>query len=74
VTARHDRGPKMPLHRPIILNPSDEAEWLNPTTEDVNTLYGLMRPTSDDMLEIHRVTPDVKSMKADSPQLILPIA
>ena len=74
VTTLHDRGPKMPLQRPIILRPSDEAEWLNPAVGDVNTLYGLMRPTSDDMLQIHQVATDIKNMKATGEQLILPIA
>lgn len=74
VTALQDRGPKMPLHRPVILKPGDEAEWLNPALEDVHTLYGLMRPSSEDMFQINRVTPDVKNMKADSPKLIEPVA
>lgn len=73
VTTLHDRGPKQPLQRAIILNPSDEAEWLDPAVDDMNTLYGLMRPTSEDMLQIHRVTPDVKNTKANGEQLIHPI-
>jgi len=74
VTALHDRGPKMSLHRPIILSPNDEAEWLDPTIDDMNTLYGLMRPMSEDILQIHRVTTDVKNAKANSVQLIAPLS
>ncbi len=74
ITAVHDRGPKMPLQRPIILSPRDEAEWLNSEISDSSTLYGLMRPMSDNMLQIHPVTPDVKNIKANDERLILPIA
>lgn len=73
VTALHDRGPKMSLQRPIILSPNDEAEWLDPAIDDMNTLYGLMRPMSEDMLQIHRVTTDVKNAKANSASLIAPL-
>jgi putative SOS response-associated peptidase YedK len=73
VTTLHDRYPKKPLQRPIILSPNDEAEWLNPAVDDLNTLYGIMRPMSDDMLHIHQVSSDVKNVKANSERLILPI-
>jgi putative SOS response-associated peptidase YedK len=74
VTTQYDRYPKKPLQRAIILNPADEAQWLDPTISDVSTLYGIMRPTSDDMLHIHQVSPDVKNIKANSERLILPIS
>jgi putative SOS response-associated peptidase YedK len=70
VTTMHDRGPKMPLSRPIILSAYDEAEWLDPSISDMNTLYGIMRPYTEDMLAIHQVTPDVKNVKANDPRLI----
>lgn len=73
ITTLHERGPKRPFQRPVILRPGDEAEWLNPEVTDLNTLYGLMRPTSDDMLHIYRVTPDVKNTKANSETLLKPI-
>jgi len=72
VTTLHDRGAKRPLQRPVILGPSDEAEWLNSEISDVNSLYGILRPTSEDMLHIHRVSSDVKNMKADGERLIQP--
>jgi putative SOS response-associated peptidase YedK len=73
VTTMQDRGPKMPLRRPIILSPRDEAEWLDPTIDDMNTLYGLMRPSSEDMLHVHQVTPDIKNTKLNDPRTIVPI-
>ncbi len=74
VSALHDRGPKKPLQRPIILNPADEAQWLDPSVSDLNSLYDAMRPTSEDALRIHQVAPDIKSIKAGGEQLITPIA
>lgn len=74
VMIQHDRGPKMPMQRPIILRPSDEAAWLDPSITDVSTLYGLMRSLPDDKLRIYQVTPDVKNTKANDPRLIVPIA
>lgn len=70
ITAVQDRSPKQDLRRPIILRPSDEADWLNPDVDDMNTLYGLMRPYSEDMLQIHRVTADVKNSKRNDARLI----
>lgn len=73
VTTLYDRGPKKPLQRAIILRPSDEAEWLNPAVDDMNTLYGLMRPTPDDVLRAHRVSLAVKNAKRNTEQLIQPV-
>lgn len=73
VTTLHDRGPKKPLQRPVILQPGDEAEWLDPAVSDLNTLYGIMRPTPDDELRMHQVAPEVKNTKLNSDRLILPV-
>ncbi len=73
VTAMQDRSPKQDLRRPLILRPTDEAQWLDPTVEDINTLYGIMRPYTEDTLTIHRVTPDVKNIKLNDPRLITPL-
>lgn len=72
VTSLHDNGPKMPVQRPIILDPANEAEWLNPTISDVDSLYRLMWPVADDLLQTHQVSPDVKNIKANDERLILP--
>lgn len=74
VTAMQDRSPKQDLRRPLILRPADEAQWLDPTIDDMGTLYGLMRPYTEDTLAIHQVTSDVKNTKRNDTQLILPIA
>lgn len=72
ITTLYDRGPKKPLQRAVILRPGDEAEWLNPAIDDMNTLYGLMRPTPDDVLRVHRVSPNVKNTKLNDERLIQP--
>lgn len=74
VTTLHDRGAKRPLQRPIILRPSDEPDWLNPEVSDLNSLYGIMRPTPEDMLRIYPVALDVKNSKADGERLIAPLS
>lgn len=70
VTTLYERGPKKPLQRAIILRPDDEAAWLDPAVDDLNTLYGMMRPTPDDTLQMHRVAPEVKNSKQNDERLI----
>lgn len=74
VTAMQDRSPKQDLRRPLIIRPGDEAEWLNPAVDDMNTLYGIMRPYSEDMFVIHKVTPDVKNTKLNDPRTIIALS
>lgn len=73
VTALHDRGPKMPMQRPIILSANDEAEWLNTDDMDINGLFSMVRPLAENELRIHRISPDVKNIKANDEKLIKPI-
>ena len=73
VTIMQDRSPKQSLRRPIILSPGDEADWLNPAIDDLNVLYGCMRPYSEDMFIIHPVTPDIKNVKLNDPRTITPL-
>lgn len=58
---------------PVILHSEDEATWLDPAVDDVSTLYKIMRPYDDEMLQIKMVTPDVKSTKINDPRLIVPL-
>ena len=74
ITAISDRGLKKPQQRAIILRPNDEKEWLDPTVSNESSLYGILRPVSDNMLHIHRVSPDVKNVKANDERLIQPAA
>lgn len=60
----------MPSRLPVIVYPDDEADWLDPSVNDINTLYRIMRPLEADMLTIVRVGDDINSAKVDKPQLI----
>lgn len=61
------------IRNPIILRPGDEAQWLDPTIDDANTLYASMRPYSEDMFSTIQVSQDVNSLKVDKPHLITPL-
>jgi putative SOS response-associated peptidase YedK len=64
---------KIDKRMPIILRPDEEAAWLDTANDDdMNALYDLMRPYSDDGLLISTVSQDVNSAKLDHPQLIVP--
>jgi putative SOS response-associated peptidase YedK len=73
ITEQYDRAPTSHAQRAVILKPSDEAEWLDPTISNGNSIFGLVNSTPDDALRIHRVSPDVKNTKANGEQLILAI-
>ena len=57
---------------PIIIAKIDEDEWLNPAVEDLNSVYGMMRPLSSDLLVAHKVTSDLKNVKLNSEKLLAP--
>lgn len=58
---------------PIILSQSDEARWLDTSITDANALFDMLRPTSNQQLLISQVSPDIHSLKIDSPKLIMPL-
>lgn len=59
--------------RPIILNQSDEATWLDPEVSDMGTLYSVMKSYTDDTLSITRVGEAINSLKVNGPDLIAPV-
>ncbi|MET0980081.1 MAG: SOS response-associated peptidase [Candidatus Saccharimonadales bacterium] len=63
-----------PIHdrMPVILQPGDEALWLDPTVDD-DLLTHLMEPYPDDRLNITEVSRDVNAIKSDDAHLITPI-
>lgn len=63
-------SPRMPV---MLLSAEDEATWLDPSIDDMNTLYDLMRPYTHDSLIIEKVSPKATSLKASGAQLIAPI-
>ena len=59
--------------RPIILDESDEAKWLDAEVDDIGTLYSVMREYTDDELTITKVSDAINSRKSNSPDLIAPV-
>lgn len=59
-----------PSRLPVIVSPDDEADWLNPSIDDINLIYKIMRPYNANQLSIIRVGEDVNSTKIDNPHLI----
>jgi putative SOS response-associated peptidase YedK len=63
---------QLPSRLPVIVDPSDEATWLDPTIGDVSTIYKIMRPYEHDKLAIIRVGDAINSTKPNTPDLITP--
>lgn len=59
--------------RPIVLSRADEALWLDPTIDDMSTLYSMMKSYTDDTLTIDRVSDKINSTKINTPELIVPV-
>jgi putative SOS response-associated peptidase YedK len=64
-----------PIHNrmPLILHPDDESTWLDPSMDDANILYDIMRPYPDGGLLIDKVSRDVNTLKVDDARLITPL-
>ena len=63
-----------PSRLPIIVQPKDEADWLNPEITDVGVLYRFMTPYPAHQLEIIEVGEGINSVKIDTPKLIEKVA
>lgn len=71
-TATGSESDMLPSRLPVILDPADEADWLNPEISDISTLYKIMRPYDPDKIAITRVGDEINSLKVDSPSLVAP--
>jgi putative SOS response-associated peptidase YedK len=61
-----------PIHNrmPVVLDPSQLDEWMNPTPTDPNTLRVLLRAAPDDWFVAEKASPLVNSVKNDGPELL----
>ncbi len=66
MTAIHDR-------MPVILQPEQEAHWLDPSNDDPDSIADLLHPYEDNMLEMYEVSRDVGSVANNSKELIYPL-
>lgn len=55
---------------PLILNPEDEAVWLNRSIQKPGVLTPLLRPFSAENMKAYPVSPKVGSVRNDSPECI----
>lgn len=72
-TASGSESDQIPSRLPVIVDPADEATWLDPGISDVSTLHKIMRPLAPDRLIVTRVGDAVNSTKPNSPSLIAPL-
>ncbi len=65
-----------PIHHrmPVILEPSDEALWLDRNVTEPEVLEPLLQPVASDILETYAVSPLVNAARNNSPECILPAA
>jgi putative SOS response-associated peptidase YedK len=61
-----------PIHNrmPVVLDPSQLEERMNPRPADPNLLRSLLRPVSDDWLVAGEASPLVNSVKNDRPEVL----
>jgi len=64
-----------PVHdrMPVILQPDDWQDWLNPQCDDFNHLNNLMLPVADDYLSCREVSPYVNNVKNKGVECIQPV-
>ncbi len=55
---------------PVIIKRENEARWLDPTITDTTSIYDMLRPYPDELLDIYEVSPAVHSPKPNDPSLI----
>ncbi len=58
---------------PVILNPQDEFDWLNPLNKDLDQLKKYLKPCPNDWLSQHAISPLVNSPKNNSKELLEPL-
>jgi len=71
--ANHDM-PSSSSRMPIIISREDEARWLDPAVSSISPLYDMLRQYPNGLLSAREVSSAVRSIKANQPSLIEPIA
>jgi putative SOS response-associated peptidase YedK len=71
-----EAGPDMPIHnrQPVVLDPVNWEEWLDPALTDVSELEPLLVPTVKGTLVHHPVNTSVGNVRNDGPELLEAIA
>ena len=65
-----------PLHNrmPVILDPDQVDEWLDPELHDLAAIQLMLQPCEDDVLEAYPVSSAVNRVGTDGPELVRPAA
>ncbi|MEK6579570.1 MAG: SOS response-associated peptidase [Bdellovibrionota bacterium] len=58
---------------PVILEPSEEAQWLNPENQNVIALKKALKPCPDSLLEAYEVSTLVNSPKNNRKEILEPL-
>ena len=59
---------------PVILDPDDEALWLDPDVTDPLALLPCLRPYPAEATDGYTVPPLVSSVRNDGPELVRPLS
>ncbi len=64
-----------PVHErmPVILQPEDYEQWLDPSVQKAESLQPLLRPYPPDTMQRYPVSPQVNSPSFDTPDCIQPV-
>jgi putative SOS response-associated peptidase YedK len=64
-----------PIHHrmPVILEPGQEAMWLDRSVTEPEALQSLLAPMDADILDIYEVSPQVNSARYNTPACICPV-
>ena len=64
-----------PIHDrlPVILDPDDEALWLDPNVTDPLAVLPCLRPYPAEAIEGYAVSPLVSPVRNDGPELVRPL-
>jgi putative SOS response-associated peptidase YedK len=62
-----------PIHNrmPVVLDPWQLDDWMNPTPADPSALSSLLRAAPDEWLVAEKATPLVNSVKNDGPEILV---
>lgn len=72
-TEANDRMSTLHDRMPVILDPDDVDDWLDPEQTETGPLERLLRPADDESIALHPVSKDVNSVRHDGPDLIEPL-
>lgn len=57
----------------VILKREDESTWLDPSLNDMTTVYNITHPYDGSDLIVDRVSDEIHSKKSNAPTLIAPV-